>query len=169
MKNRHKVQKKAMGGSMKENVYNAVGSPEMKEAKDMSSGFKKGGVKKKAGGEVPKGKSHKRLDKKARRAAGGPVLSSASKKTEAEKDGAGQGHEADGPKGEDPDRGCYKSGGNVNFIKKAIKHPGALHRELGVPENEKIPAKKLEKASHSKNPTLRRRANLAKTLKSMRG
>jgi hypothetical protein len=43
---------------------------------------------------------------------------------------------------------------------------GALHRELHVPSGERIPAKKLDKASHSKNPVLRRRANLARTLKS---
>jgi hypothetical protein len=54
-----------------------------------------------------------------------------------------------------------------NWIKSAIKHPGALHRELGVPQGEKIPAKKLNAAAHSSNPTERRRANLAKTLKKM--
>lgn len=54
------------------------------------------------------------------------------------------------------------------WIKKAIKHPGKLHRELGVPQGEKIPAKKLEKAEHSKNKTIRREANLAKTLKKLR-
>lgn len=51
------------------------------------------------------------------------------------------------------------------WISKAIKHPGKLHRELGVKEGKKIPAKKLEKAEHSKSPTIRREANLAKTLK----
>ena len=55
-----------------------------------------------------------------------------------------------------------------HWIKGAIKHPGKLHRELGVPEGKKIPAKKLEKASHSKNTTLRREANLAETLKKLR-
>jgi hypothetical protein len=54
------------------------------------------------------------------------------------------------------------------WIQKAIKHPGKLHRELGVPKGEKIPAKKLEKAEHSKNPSIRREANLAKTLKKLR-
>ena len=61
-----------------------------------------------------------------------------------------------------------KDGGRAKarkWIGSAIKHPGALHRELGVPEGEKIPEKKLEKAEHSDNPTLRRRANLAKTMK----
>jgi hypothetical protein len=54
------------------------------------------------------------------------------------------------------------------WIQGAIKHPGKLHRELGVPEGKKIPAKKLAKAEHSKNPTIRREANLAKTLKKLR-
>ena len=53
------------------------------------------------------------------------------------------------------------------WIKGAIKHPGKLHRELGVPEGKKIPEKKLEKAEHSKNPTVRKRAHLAETLKHM--
>jgi hypothetical protein len=46
------------------------------------------------------------------------------------------------------------------------KHPGALHRELHVPQGEKIPAKKLEKAEHSSNPLLRKRANLARVARS---
>lgn len=50
------------------------------------------------------------------------------------------------------------------WISKAIQHPGALHRSLHVPQGQKIPAAKLAKAAHSSNPTLRRRANLAKTL-----
>jgi hypothetical protein len=53
------------------------------------------------------------------------------------------------------------------WIQKAIKHPGALHKELGVPEGKKIPAKKLDKAAKSSNPTLAKRANLAKTLKKL--
>ena len=55
------------------------------------------------------------------------------------------------------------------WIQKAVsKHPGKLHRELGVPEGKKIPAKKLAKAEHSQNPTVRREANLAKTLAKIR-
>jgi len=53
------------------------------------------------------------------------------------------------------------------WIKGAIKNPGKLHRELGVQKGKKIPAKKLEKAEHSKNTTLRREANLAETLKKL--
>ena len=55
-----------------------------------------------------------------------------------------------------------------NWIAKAIKKPGALHRELGVPAGEKIPEKKLNRAAKSSNPTERKRANLAKTLGRMR-
>ena len=43
------------------------------------------------------------------------------------------------------------------------KHPGKLHRRLHVPEGEKIPEKKLEKAENSSDPSLRREAALAKT------
>ncbi len=53
------------------------------------------------------------------------------------------------------------------WIKGAIKHPGALHEKLHVPKGKKIPAKKLVKAEHSKSPTLRKEANLAKTLKKL--
>lgn len=52
-----------------------------------------------------------------------------------------------------------------NWISDAVKNKGALHRELDVPVGKKIPAKKLNKAMHSKNPLERKRAALAKTLK----
>jgi hypothetical protein len=53
-----------------------------------------------------------------------------------------------------------------NWIAGAInpKNKGALHETLGVPKGKKIPASKLAKAAKSKNPTTRKRANLAKTL-----
>ena len=53
----------------------------------------------------------------------------------------------------------------TNWIKGATQNKGALHKKLGVPEGKKIPAKKLEKAEHSKNPKERKEAVLAKTLK----
>ena len=52
-----------------------------------------------------------------------------------------------------------------DWIKGAIKKPGALHKELGVKSGEKIPASKLKAAEHSKNPLEKKRAVLAKTLK----
>lgn len=57
----------------------------------------------------------------------------------------------------------YKKGG---WIAGAIKKPGALHEQLGVPEDEKIPAKKLNAAA-KKSGKLGQRARLAKTLKGM--
>lgn len=53
------------------------------------------------------------------------------------------------------------------WIQKAIKKPGALHKALHVKEGEKIPESKLKKAEHSKNPTTKKRAVLAETLKKM--
>lgn len=50
------------------------------------------------------------------------------------------------------------------WIQGAIKHKGALHKELHVPMGKKIPRSKISKASKSTNPKLARRANLAKTL-----
>jgi hypothetical protein len=50
------------------------------------------------------------------------------------------------------------------WISGAIKKPGALHRQLGVAQGKKIPAKKLEAAA-SKGGKLGQRARLAKTLK----
>ena len=57
------------------------------------------------------------------------------------------------------------------WIAGAIKHPGALHRSLGVPEGEKIPQAKLAqargRAKKTGNTTLMRRLNLARTLGGM--
>ncbi len=53
------------------------------------------------------------------------------------------------------------------WISAAIKKPGALRKSLDVKKGENIPEAKLEKAEHSKNPTMRKRANLAETLKKM--
>lgn len=62
-----------------------------------------------------------------------------------------------------PRKSTASTGGN--FIKGAIKHPGALHRELGVPVGQKIPAGKLATAaSGSMGPKVQRQADLAKTL-----
>ena len=53
------------------------------------------------------------------------------------------------------------------WIQKAIKKPGALHKELGVAEGKKIPAKKL--AAAAKKPGVEgKRARLAETLKGLK-
>lgn len=49
------------------------------------------------------------------------------------------------------------------WIQKAVGKPGALHKELGVPDNKKIPMKKLEGAA-KKQGVLGKRARLAETL-----
>jgi hypothetical protein len=54
-----------------------------------------------------------------------------------------------------------------NWIKGAIKHEGSLHKSLGVKQGEKIPAKKLERATHSDDPKVRKQAALAETLKKL--
>lgn len=42
---------------------------------------------------------------------------------------------------------------------------GKLHRELGIPEDKTIPAARLEAATHSRDPEIRRDAIRAKTMK----
>ena len=61
------------------------------------------------------------------------------------------------------ENGEPKEGGK-KWIAGAIKHPGALHRQLGVPQGKKIPAGKLAKAAKA-GGKLGRRARLAETLK----
>lgn len=51
-----------------------------------------------------------------------------------------------------------------DWIQGAIKHKGALHKELGVPEGKKIPEGRLKKAEHA-GGKLGKRARLAETLK----
>ena len=91
-----------------------------------------------------------------------PVLKAAEGKT------VGIIPDGDGAKGR-LDRPGRKHGGKVEHEAKGgflsgIKK-GALRKEMGVKEGEKIPAKKLEKATHSDNPTLKKRAVLAETMK----
>lgn len=52
----------------------------------------------------------------------------------------------------------------TKWIQKAISKPGALHKQLGVKQGEKIPAKTLAKAAE-KGGKLGQRARLAETLK----
>lgn len=54
-----------------------------------------------------------------------------------------------------------------NWIQKAIKKPGALHREMHVPKGKKIPANRLAAAA-KKGGKLGQRARLAETLKGIR-
>lgn len=55
----------------------------------------------------------------------------------------------------------------AQWIAGAIKHPGALHRELHVPQGQPIPQAKL--AAAEKKPGIEgKRARLAKTLAGFR-
>ncbi len=54
------------------------------------------------------------------------------------------------------------------WIQEMHMKKGALRKELGAKKGKPIPAKKLEKATHSKNPKLAKRAKLAETLKKLR-
>ena len=54
-----------------------------------------------------------------------------------------------------------------HFIQKAIKKPGALHRDLGVPAGEKIPEKKIHEAAE-KGGKIGQRARFAETLAKLR-
>lgn len=65
---------------------------------------------------------------------------------------------------DDTDFTEFKKGG---WIKDAIKKPGALHKQLGVPEGKKIPAGKLAKAAKAPGK-LGQRARLAETLKGLK-
>lgn len=57
----------------------------------------------------------------------------------------------------------------TKWIQKATASgKGKLHKNLNVASDKKIPEKKIEKATHSKNPTIRKEANLAKTLSKIR-
>lgn len=51
------------------------------------------------------------------------------------------------------------------WIQDANIKKNALRNKLDVKEGHKIPEAKLEKAEHSKNPTTRKQAALAKTLR----
>jgi hypothetical protein len=45
--------------------------------------------------------------------------------------------------------------------------PGALHEDLGIPLDRKIPEQRLQQAEHSRNPQIRRRAISAEGFKHM--
>ena len=66
--------------------------------------------------------------------------------------------------------------GKKNWIKNAVKKPGALRKTLGVKEGQNIPASKLNSAiakgskpgATASQKTTAKRAQLAKTFKKMK-
>ena len=57
---------------------------------------------------------------------------------------------------------------SAHWIESIGMKKGALHRELGVPTSQPIPATKLTAAANSKNPLEAKRARLAETLKGLK-
>ena len=59
----------------------------------------------------------------------------------------------------------FKEGGSTDkWIAGAIKKPGALHEQMGIPQGKKIPGKALAKAAKAPGK-LGQRARFAQTLK----
>jgi hypothetical protein len=58
-----------------------------------------------------------------------------------------------------------------HWMKDSVKpaNKGKLRSKLGVKGEKDIPIKKLDKAAHSKNPTLKKEAVLAKTFRKYSG
>lgn len=54
-----------------------------------------------------------------------------------------------------------------NWIKEAIKKPGALHKQLHIKSDKPIPEKDLKKAEE-KGGKIAKRAHLAETLKKLK-
>lgn len=63
-----------------------------------------------------------------------------------------------------PDR-PYKGVHGRSSIHIKASHKGELHRDLGVPQGEPIPASKLASAKRSRNPAVRKRATFAANAK----
>ena len=57
---------------------------------------------------------------------------------------------------------------NGHWMAAAVKRPGALHRNLGIPQGEKIPAKTLARAADSTDSTIAKEASLAETFRRLR-
>lgn len=53
-------------------------------------------------------------------------------------------------------------------IKIKKSHEGKLHKALGVPAGQPIPLGKIEKAAHSKSPSLRKEAQFALNARSFK-
>lgn len=52
-----------------------------------------------------------------------------------------------------------------HWIQNAHVKKGLLHKSLGIPQGQKIPQSRLEKAEHSKNPHMRKMAQFAENVR----
>ena len=59
----------------------------------------------------------------------------------------------------------FAEGGEVRKPMDLHLKKGALHQEMGISQDKPIPAGRLEKATHSNNETLRKRAQFAENAK----
>lgn len=75
----------------------------------------------------------------------------------------GPAHYDDGAKTLDAE----SAGKPKDFIAGAVKKPGALHKEMGVPKGKDIPAGKLAKAAKA-GGKLGQRARFAETMKGLK-
>lgn len=171
-----------MKGRSGNSAYKYGGSPSKSYVAGVQSGnhsnpsVMKAAVGRACGGSVDGASSMPRLDRPGRKS-GGKVLAQGWAKTpsEDESEMAEEGRAGGGKvlakdwastsaeKESDKAEMGRKSGG---WIAGAVgKNPGALHKSLKVPMGDKISEKKLDKAADSDNPLMRKRANLAKTLK----
>lgn len=64
--------------------------------------------------------------------------------------------------GDIPERTRYANGGGIRI---KASHKGELHRDLGVPAGEKIPAAKMEKAKAGASPAEKKRIVFAENAK----
>jgi hypothetical protein len=64
-------------------------------------------------------------------------------------------------------RSAPKSRKPLQAISQSM-HKGGLHESLGVPMGKKIPTERIEQATHSSNPKVRKQANLAQTFAKFR-
>lgn len=176
-----------MKGRSNNSAYKYGGSPSKSYVAGVQSGnhsnptVMKAAMGRACGGSVEGSSAMPRLDRPGRKS-GGKVLAQGWAKTGSEdesekaeegragggkvlaKDWAGTASEKESDKAEMG----RKNGGAANWIAGATKNKGAVHRALKVPMGDKIPEKKLDKAADSSNPLMRKRTNLAKTLKGMK-
>ncbi len=64
-----------------------------------------------------------------------------------------------------PAAGRSKKVKRSGSIRIKPSHRGLLHKDLGVPQSQPIPASKLQQALESANPAVRKRANFARNAK----
>lgn len=169
-KHRHEVRKKkAEGGASMGSKGSYVDRVAHEEG---DGGHKKGGrVKRAGGGKIDGKKAHHHLGRPGRKRGGG-VGADARPLTEASRLEQPKMKSKDDQPEEDIRSPRASGGGCGGEMKKGGRtkdfHPGGekgkLHREMGIPEGEKIGAARLAQAARSSDPEKRRDAIRAQTM-----